>query len=446
MASGVAAQRLKIAFYGDDFTGSTDTLATLSEAGMRAMLFLGVPTAQQLDTVGALDALGIAGAARSMAPDAMRAELEPVARFFATLDVPVIHYKTCSTFDSAPHVGSIGAAVEVLRRVVSNPLVAIVGGQPNLGRFCLFANLFAAVATGGPVVRIDRHPTMRAHPVTPMLEADLRVHLAAQEMSRVVNFAVTNYELSVESQNSQLERMLAERPDAVLFDVGQAAHLPVIGRLIALHAQKAPLLMVGPSGATQAMLEHWRHHRQPQRSSSALDEPLGIAPARGPVFVLAGSLSPVTARQRETASSYLRQPLDAQRVVTHDVAYCGAWIAEVAAHLRAGRNVLAHTSTPAGRVEIPAADHSLAAQCGELLARLLREVPLQRVGIAGGDTSSHAVRALDIWGLSHVGTLAPGVAVCRAESHAAHLDGIEFMLKGGQMGPDDLFERLLRGS
>jgi hypothetical protein len=54
----------------------------------------------------------------------MREELEPVGRFFASLRVPILQYKTCSTFDSAPHVGSIGVAVEVLR-VALNPLVAI---------------------------------------------------------------------------------------------------------------------------------------------------------------------------------------------------------------------------------------------------------------------------------------------------------------------------------
>ncbi|RZI38883.1 four-carbon acid sugar kinase family protein, partial [Herbaspirillum sp. HC18] len=31
----------RIAFYGDDFTGSTDTLATLVEAGLKTVLFLG---------------------------------------------------------------------------------------------------------------------------------------------------------------------------------------------------------------------------------------------------------------------------------------------------------------------------------------------------------------------------------------------------------------------
>jgi uncharacterized protein YgbK (DUF1537 family) len=88
---------------------------------------------------------------------------------------------------------------------------------------------------------------------------------------------------------------------------------------------------------------------------------------------------------------------------------------------------------------------ALAAACGRLLARWLAACPVRRVGIAGGDTSSLAVEALDIWGFAYVATIAPGVALCRARSSAMHLDGVEFMLKGGQMGPVDLFERLLHG-
>jgi len=439
--------QLRLAFYGDDFTGSTDTLATLSEAGLRAMLFLRVPTAEQLQFAGPLDALGIAGAARSMAPDAMRAELEPVGRFFASLRVPILQYKTCSTFDSAPHVGSIGVAVDVLRRVAPSPLVAIVGGQPNLGRYCVFANLFAAVSSGGSVVRIDRHPTMRAHPVTPMHEADLRVHLAAQGLERVANIDATTYELADAAQEAGLERAMFDSPDAVLFDVGRQADLAAIGRLLCRHARKSPLLMVGPSGATQALLEYWRQDGASMQLNSVTGRVARISPASGPVFVLAGSLSPTTARQVDAASAYVRNALDAQRVVAQDGAYVDAWIDHAATQLRAGKNVLAYTSHGGDAASAPPkVAHELPTQCGVLLARLMKQSPVRRVGIAGGDTSSHAVKALDIWALSYVGSLAPGVAMCRAHSHAPQLEGVEFMLKGGQMGPDDLFDRLLTGN
>lgn len=80
-----------------------------------------------------------------------------------------------------------------------------------------------------------------------------------------------------------------------------------------------------------------------------------------------------------------------------------------------------------------------------LLKAVLGKVRLQRIGIAGGDTSSIAVRALDAWGLSYLAPLSAGVAVCRLRAERGELDGMEVMLKGGQMGDADLFEQLLNG-
>ncbi|HEX4329730.1 MAG TPA: four-carbon acid sugar kinase family protein, partial [Burkholderiales bacterium] len=125
--------RPKIAWYGDDFTGATDTLLNAAAAGLRALLFTRVPSVEQLGRAGTLDAIGIAGAARSMSRAQIARELEPVGRFFAALEVPVLHYKVCSTFDSAPEVGNIAAAVHALRPHVASRFVPIVGGQPNIG-------------------------------------------------------------------------------------------------------------------------------------------------------------------------------------------------------------------------------------------------------------------------------------------------------------------------
>ena len=73
----VSAWRPRIAWYGDDFTGATDTLATATQGGLRALLFLRVPTPEMLAAAGALDCIGIAGASRSMAPADMENELRP---------------------------------------------------------------------------------------------------------------------------------------------------------------------------------------------------------------------------------------------------------------------------------------------------------------------------------------------------------------------------------
>jgi uncharacterized protein YgbK (DUF1537 family) len=47
--------------------------------------------------------------------------------------------------------------------------------------------------------------------------------------------------------------------------------------------------------------------------------------------------------------------------------------------------------------------------------------------------------------LSYLAPLPAGVTVCRLHADRSELDGMEIMLKGGQMGDADLFEQLLNG-
>ena len=414
----------RIGWYGDDFTGATDTLATVASAGMRSMLFLGVPSAAQLRAAGPLDALGIAGAARAMVPDAMVQALAPVGAFFANLGVAVLHYKCCSTFDSAPGIGSIGAAIACLRRFMPSPFVPILGGQPSIGRFCVFSTLFAAAGQGGTVYRLDRHATMAHHPVTPMQEADLRRHLAAQGLQDIAALHYPDYEHGLAALSVRLDGMLAQTPGAaVLFDVSRAEDLPLLGALLWQRAQAAPLLAVGASSVAQALI-----------GPPLPGGPGPLRAARGPVFALIGSLSPVSRDQMRRATDYEHFEL-----TPADLADAPAPVLpDVVAALDAGRSVMVRTGEAGG-----------AGSVAKATARFIRQVvdatAVTRIGIAGGDTSSEAALGLGIWGLAYDRTLEPGVTLCRTRSDSPRLDGLELMLKGGQMGSPGLFQRLLHG-
>ncbi|MDU0338989.1 four-carbon acid sugar kinase family protein [Bosea rubneri] len=414
----------RYAWYGDDFTGSTDTLAVLAEGGQKALLFLRIPTPEQLAQAGDLDALGIAGATRAMAPEAMAAELDPAGRFFAGLGIALLHYKCCSTFDSAPHLGSIGAAVRALQPHFPNSLLPIIGGQPNLGRYCLFGNLFAAAGTGGTVHRIDRHPTMSVHPATPMGEADLRLHLAAQGLGEVGLVDYRSY-----GDPGGLATRLANGAGPLLFDIARVEDLAVAGRAIAAWAAPAPMLVVGPSSVAQALAGTPLLGRR-EKASCAATTPK----PSGPVLALVGSLSPVTRAQVEAASGYARIAVDPVRLLG-EVGHAVELAAEAQRLLRQG-DVMLVTDRP---VRAPGDTSKVAAATGELLRAIVAEAAIGRLVVAGGDTSTLAVRMLDIWGLSHRAALVPGAPLCRAHSDDPRLDGIEMVLKGGQMGPPDFF-------
>src|SRR5690242_6870509 len=219
--------RLFLTFYGDDFTGSTDALEQLTLAGIRTALFIRPPTLAQLRRFPDLQAVGVAGMTRSLASADMKCELTPALKQLKALGVRHVHYKVCSTFDSSPSVGSIGCVLDVAARIFHAPFVPLLVAAPGLGRHCVFGNLFAqfGIGSSGAIHRLDRHPSVSKHPTTPMIEADLRVHLAKQTKRKIALFDILQAALSEKQRRRMLKQVLESKPDVVLFDALYAEQL-----------------------------------------------------------------------------------------------------------------------------------------------------------------------------------------------------------------------------
>jgi uncharacterized protein YgbK (DUF1537 family) len=82
----------------------------------------------------------------------------------------------------------------------------------------------------------------------------------------------------------------------------------------------------------------------------------------------------------------------------------------------------------------------------EVMRRLLERTELQRVVVAGGDSSGDVASALGIEALTVMAGLAPGAPLCRAWSQDPRRDGLEIVLKGGQMGAKNFFGLARDGS
>jgi len=346
-------------------------------------------------------------------------------------------------------VGNIACAIDALHPSVDHPWVPIVGGQPSLNRYCAFSHLFAAAGTGGTVHRIDRHPTMSQHPVTPMDEADLRIHLGRQGLKQINALHFPDYDrsdLELDAKLRELQSPHGTDPHicATLLDLSSQDQLATVGRLIWEQAQRARLLAVGSSAVAQALVAHWSSTREMAWAST---QSPALARADKPVLAWAGSLSALTAAQVQSATDYLRIPVDALRLC-QEPAYAQTVLGHVCAALEDGQHVLAYTAPPKGGTAQLANAPQVAKASAALIANIVRtqvqqNQPLRRIGIAGGDTSSHAVQALRLWGLSYQSTLCQGVTISTAHSAEPALDGMALMLKGGQMGGEDLFQRLL---
>lgn len=440
---------LALAYVGDDFTGSTDVLEQLARAGLQAALFTEAPDADQLRALGPLDAIGVATSTRSFAPEALEAQLQPIFRALRALQPRHVHYKVCSTFDSAPHVGSIGRALEVGRSIFGGRFVPLVVGAPRLGRYCAFGNLFARMGIGstGEIHRLDRHPAMSRHPVTPADEADLRRHLARQTAKRCGLIDFLQLDVAPEVTAAAIESAVASGDEALLFDVLTEAHLARIGAALEREADRqAPLFSIGSSAIEMALGAVWNEQG---RFRSCVDWP--AARAVEPLLVLSGSCSPVTARQIAWAETngFALVALDVRGVVQRECTAFTRAIESVVAALRGGRSVVLHTSrgeTDPVLANLSAAERgSLGAALGGIGREAFARTPVQRLLVAGGDSSSYAAATLGVKALSFVAPLSPGAPICRAHAPGSPLDGLEIVFKGGQVGTENFFGQVARG-
>lgn len=417
-------------FIGDDFTGASDTLATLAEAGIAARLCLERQGLARLPQTprgkGAFPAVGIATDFRACAPSEVEPRLRALMPLVRGCLPRFVHYKICSTFDSAPHVGSIGAAVAVLEEELSPALTVILGGQPRLQRFCLFGTLFAR-APDGQVHRIDRHPVMSRHPVTPMGEADLRRHLAAQGLGDVALLARPD----LADAAARLAAMADGSGRRVLVDAVDDTDIEMLGLALSLlETHGRPLLLVGASGVAEAVAG-----RAAETGGESVPDASALGPVPGPRLVLAGSRSAATAAQVATATRYTRLALGASDIAGEGREVFAARCAQL---LAGGTNVLAHLDPHA---DYGLAPDALSESLAELAARILALHPVAALAVAGGDTSGAVVRRLGFDSLSFEARAGSGVAVCRGHAPGTPLDGMRLMLKGGQVGPLDLFDR-----
>jgi uncharacterized protein YgbK (DUF1537 family) len=87
----------------------------------------------------------------------------------------------------------------------------------------------------------------------------------------------------------------------------------------------------------------------------------------------------------------------------------------------------------------------LGQRLGLLADAVLRAVPLKRLLLSGGDTSSLVTQQLAPQALQVAARLAPGAPLCRVLSSEPHLRSLQIALKGGQMGQADYFVQALRG-
>lgn len=406
----------------DDFTGATDIAVAFRRAGLRVAIHFNGPQETPLPDH---DVTIVALKTRTIDPsEAVRQSVDAV-RWLRRHGADQIFFKYCSTFDSRPE-GNIGPVADALMHELDTTRTVFVPSSPEHLRTQYMGHLF-----------VDRlllsDSPMRHHPLTPMTDSFIPSVLASQTTQAV---ALIDHR-DVRAGRDRIAHRLDEALDAgtpyVVVDAVSDEDLREIGEAVALD----PLVtgaagIAGGLGAAAAR----RLGRSIGRDEDV--DPLGLVPA----VALAGSCSARTLEQiAHMRGDHPSLLLDA--VETPDAATLASHALTWYDGLASDSSPLIYSSLPPA--ELRRAQATLGTQRASeiletamgLIAQGLVERGVQRLVIAGGETSGAVVTALDVAGGVIGGEAAPGVPWIFTGGD----NPVALLLKSGNFGDPQLLSR-----
>ena len=403
---------MKLGCIGDDFTGSSDLANTLAKGGMRVTQYSGVPKGPADASV---EAGVVALKSRSIDPqDAIAMSLSAL-HWLKDQGCTQFFFKYCSTFDSTP-AGNIGPVTDALAEALDAHQVIVCPAFPGAGRSVYQGHLFVNDV-------LLNESGMQNHPLTPMVDPDLRRCMAAQ----------SRYSIGHVPMQAVFQGALAIR--AALNKQQDAGHRHVVIDAI----RDSDLLRIGEAAADLPLITGG--------SGVALGLPANFGCSTGTVpwsgqagraVALSGSCSNTTRAQvaRHALHSATREIIAADVIEGRLTALeMATWLVSQPgvplAYSSADPDVVRAVQDKYGR------DGSAAALEGFFadVARRCRDAGVSRIITAGGETSGAVVEGLGLKTLQIGPEIDPGVPALRTGAD------LVIALKSGNFGAEDFFEK-----
>ena len=236
----------------DDLTGATDLCNNLVRAGMRVVLTVDVPRAEQSLPA---DAIVIALKSRTIPPDRAVAQSLSACRWLQNQGVRQIYFKICSTFDSTSQ-GNIGPVIEALMDEIKCEFSVVVPSFPDNERTVYRGHLFV-----GDVLLSDSG--MRNHPLTPMTDANLVRFLGKQLYSlKQRKVGLIDYRSVTRSADAIAKCISELRANGIQVAIADSISNDDLHRLAAA-LQNEPLVTAG-SGLAIGLPAQWGIKPSPQ--------------------------------------------------------------------------------------------------------------------------------------------------------------------------------------
>jgi uncharacterized protein YgbK (DUF1537 family) len=402
----------------DDFTGGSDVAAALRRTGLRTALYFDQPGATPLPPCDAVViGLKIRTADRA---EAVSQALDAY-RWLEANRVPRVYYKYCSTFDSTDD-GNIGPIGDALLTATGSQITVICPASPVHGRTLYQGHLFVGD-------RLLSESSMSQHPLTPMGDSDIVRVLGRQTHWPVGGIFLDDVAEGSEGVSQRLDALAASGARYAVVDAVTDDDLRTVAT-----ATAQLRLITGGAGLAAAMARLAVEENPPGAT-----EPVELP--TGPTLVLAGSCSAATRAQ-----------------ITHAQAHMASYridpgAAESPEQLEASALDWLGSNLGSGPLLMySSADAQERAAVGEPYSRPLAEViehvhgrlaaaavdrGVQRIVVAGGETSGTVVQSLGVKSVRVLDEQDAGVPWCLA---ADREDGrpVALLLKSGNFGQVDL--------
>lgn len=203
---------------GDDFTGSSDLGNTLAKAGMRVVQYSGVPNAPAEASV---EAGVVALKTRSVPPKDAVAQSLAALRWLQEQGCTQFLFKYCSTFDSTKE-GNIGPVADALADALDATRVIVCPAFPGTGRSIYQGHLFVNDV-------LLNESGMQNHPLTPMVDPDLRRWLGYQTKGTVGHVGIEAVLAGADTIRARLDAEHEAGHRLIVVDALQDSDLNAIG-------------------------------------------------------------------------------------------------------------------------------------------------------------------------------------------------------------------------
>ncbi|MGM4920043.1 3-oxo-tetronate kinase [Tardiphaga sp. 813_E8_N1_3] len=419
---------LALGCIADDYTGASDLANTLTRCGLRTVQTIGIPADDlQLPDV---DAVVVSLKSRSIAASKAVEKSRAAEKWMRSRGADHVLFKICSTFDSTD-AGNIGPVMDALRIDSGDNIVLVTPAFPETGRTVYQGNLFVGS------VPLNESP-LKDHPLNPMHDSNLVRVLARQSATNIGLVDLGVVACGADVVRTHLDGLSESGFGAAIIDAVFASDLETIGAVALGHRVSVGASGMG-LGLARALVASGRV--KPNAVTSIKDTPVGGAAA-----CLAGSCSQATLQQIARAEQVMPVlHLDPEQVIAGgaEVQRALGWAKE---RLAKGPVLIASSSTPDQVTALQkrhgrdAAGHAIEQAMADLAEGLVR-AGVQRLVVAGGETSGAVVDRLGIPGFLVGEEIAAGVPVLRAVGAAERQ--MLLALKSGNFGGPAFFEDAL---